>query len=99
MTHTNESNDPDLLETKTKGNEVKDLKCKTERHDHENVLKSPQVDKDQNIKKLLEKRKKSYHSLRNPNRCYWISSWYFYISNSSWSKHRCSYSRMYIVLI
>ena len=36
--------DPTLLKKTTKGDEVKDLKYGTEKHDHENILKSLKVD-------------------------------------------------------
>ena len=34
------NNDPDLLKVKTKNDEIKDIKYKTEKHDQENFLKS-----------------------------------------------------------
>ena len=36
--------DPTLLKITTKHDEIKDLKYKTEKHDHEKILKSPKVD-------------------------------------------------------
>ena len=33
-----------MLEIKTKDNEIKDLKYKAEKHDHENILKSVKLD-------------------------------------------------------
>ena len=38
------NNDPELLKIKTKDDEIKDLKYKTEEHDHENILKSLKFD-------------------------------------------------------
>ena len=40
-TYPNLSNDPELLKTITKDDEIKDLKYKTERHGHENFLIHP----------------------------------------------------------
>ena len=36
--------DPDMLKIKTKYDEIKDIKYKTEEHDHEKILKSPRID-------------------------------------------------------
>ena len=40
----NLNNDPELFKIKTKDDEIKDLKYKTEKHDHENILKSLKID-------------------------------------------------------
>ena len=45
------NNDPELLKIKTKDDEIKDLKYKTEKHDHENTLKSPKIDNEYYKKK------------------------------------------------
>ena len=37
------NNDPELLKLKTKDDEIKDLKYKSEKHDHENILKSLKI--------------------------------------------------------
>ena len=37
-------NDPELLKIKTRKEEIKHLKYKTEEQDHENILKSPKID-------------------------------------------------------
>ena len=37
------NNDEELLKMKTKGDEIKDLKYKTEKHDDENILKSIEI--------------------------------------------------------
>ena len=37
-------NEPELLKIKTRDDEIKDLKYQTEKHDHENILKSPKID-------------------------------------------------------
>ena len=39
-------NDPDLLKIETKDDETIELKYKTEKHDHENILKSLKIDND-----------------------------------------------------
>ena len=43
-TYPNLNNDPELLKIKTKDDEIKDLKYETEKHDHENILKSLKID-------------------------------------------------------
>ena len=35
---------PELSEIKTKDDEIKDIKYKTEKHDYEYILKSPKID-------------------------------------------------------
>ena len=40
-TYPNLNNDPEKLKIRTKDDEIKDLKNKTDKHDHENFLKSP----------------------------------------------------------
>ena len=57
----NLNNDPELLKIKTKNDEIKDLRYKIEKLDHENILKSLKIDnenykkkyKNLNIKKKL----------------------------------------------
>ena len=50
--------DPELLKIKTKDDEIKDIKYKTERHDHENILKSLEIDNEHYKKyKNLNKKK------------------------------------------
>ena len=53
------NNDPELLKLKTKDDEIKDLKYKTENHDHENIMKSLKIDKENYKKKYrsLDKKK------------------------------------------
>ena len=48
-------NEPELLKIKTRDDEIKSLKSQTEKHDHENILKSLKADN--------EKYKKIYKSL------------------------------------
>ena len=42
-TYPNLNNDPDLLK-KTRYDEIKYLKYRTEKYDHENIKKSPKID-------------------------------------------------------
>ena len=39
MTYPNLKNEPELLKTKTRDDEMKKLEYQTEKHDHENILK------------------------------------------------------------
>ena len=50
-TYPNLNNEPELLKIKTRDDEIKNLKYQTEKHDHENILKSFKVDKDYYKKK------------------------------------------------
>ena len=62
-TYPNLNKDPELLKIKTKYDEMKDLKYKTEKHDHENIFKSLKID-NENYKKYKSLNKKSiinYH--------------------------------------
>ena len=55
------NNDPELLELKTKDNEIKELKHKPEKHDHENFSKSLKIDIEYHKKKNKNlKKKKSF---------------------------------------
>ena len=54
-TYPNLNNEPELLGIKTRDDEIKNLKFQTEKHDHENILKSPKIDN--------EYYKKKYRSL------------------------------------
>ena len=38
------NNEPELLKIKTKDDQLKELQYRTERHDHENILKSLKID-------------------------------------------------------
>ena len=51
----NNNNEPELLKIKTRDDEIKNLKYQTEKHDHENILKS--------LKSENESYKKKYKSL------------------------------------
>ena len=43
-TYPNLNNEPEVLEIKTGDDEIKNLKYQTEKHDHENILKSLKID-------------------------------------------------------
>ena len=51
--HPNMNNEPELLKIKTRDDEIKNLKYQTEKHDHENLLKSPEFD-DEYYKKIIK---------------------------------------------
>ena len=51
----NLNNEPELLKIKTRDDEIKNLKYQTEKHDHEDLLKSLKID--------IEYYKKNYKSL------------------------------------
>ena len=51
MTRNPNLNDPELLKTITKDDEIKHLEYKTEKHDHENILRSLKIDIDNYKKK------------------------------------------------
>ena len=57
-TYPNLNNDPELLKIKTKGDQLKELHYKTEKHDHEDILKSLKVDNDYYKKKYKSLNKK-----------------------------------------
>ena len=58
-THPDLKNEPELLKMKTRDDESKNLKYQTEKHDHENILKSPMADNEKykNIYNSLNKKK------------------------------------------
>ena len=49
-TYPNLNNEPELLKIKTRDDEIKDSKYRSEKHDHENILKSHKID-NENYKK------------------------------------------------
>ena len=51
----------DLLKVTTKDDEIKELKYKTEKHDHENILKSLKIDSDYYKKKYKSLNKKKIY--------------------------------------
>ena len=48
----NLNNEPELLKIKTRDDEIKNLKYQTEKHDHENIVKSLKIDNENYKKKL-----------------------------------------------
>ena len=54
----NLNNEPELLKIKTRDDEIKNLKYQTEKHDHENILKSLISDNDYYKKKYKSLNKK-----------------------------------------
>ena len=58
MTYPNLNIDQELLKIKTKDDQLKELQYKTEKHDHENILKSPKIDKEYYSKKYKSLSKK-----------------------------------------
>ena len=57
-TYPNLNNEPELLKIKTRDDEIKNLKYQTEKHDHENVLKSLKLDNEYYKKKYKNLNKK-----------------------------------------
>ena len=62
-TYPNLNNDPELLEIKTRDDEIKNLKYQTEKHDHENILKSLKIDNEYYKKKYKSLNKKKILSI------------------------------------
>ena len=52
MAYPNLNNDPELSKRKTSDDEIKNLKYQTEKHDHENLLRSHEIDQ------ILKRRKR-----------------------------------------
>ena len=50
-TYPNLNSYPELLKIKTRDDEIKNLKYRNEKHDHEKILKSPKVDNEYHKKK------------------------------------------------
>ena len=57
-TYPNLNNEPELLTIKTRDDEIKNLKYQTEKHDHENILKSLKADNEYYKKKYKNLNKK-----------------------------------------
>ena len=57
-TYPNLNNEPELLKIKTRDDEIKNLKYQTEKHDHENILKSLKSDNESYKKKYKSLNKK-----------------------------------------
>ena len=51
-------NEPELLKIKTRDDEIKNIKYQTEKHDHENILKSLKSDNESYKKKYKSQNKK-----------------------------------------
>ena len=51
-------NEPELLKLKTKDDQLKKLQYRTEKHDHENILKSLKIDNEYYKKKYISLNKK-----------------------------------------
>ena len=58
MTYPNVYNEQELLKIKTRDDEIKTLKYQTEKHDHENILKSLKIDNEYYKKKYKSLNKK-----------------------------------------
>ena len=53
------NNEPELLKIKTRDDEIKNLRYQTEKHDHENILRSLEIDNEyykKNYKSLNKKK-------------------------------------------
>ena len=59
-TYSNLNNDPELLKIITKDDEIKDLNYKTEKHDHENILKSLKIDTEYYTEKYYSSNKETF---------------------------------------
>ena len=57
-TYPNLNNEPELLKKKTRDDENKNLKYQTEKHNHENILKSLKIDNEYYKKKYKSLNKK-----------------------------------------
>ena len=51
MAYPNKNGDAELLKIKTKDDHLKEIQYKTEKHDHENILKSFKIDNEYYKKK------------------------------------------------
>ena len=63
-TYPNLNNEPELSKFKTRDGEIRNLKYQTEKHDHENILKSLEIDNEYYKKKYKNLNKKNiinYH--------------------------------------
>ena len=57
-TYPNINNKPELLKMKTRYDEIKILKYQLEKHDHENIIKSPKIENEYYKKKYKSLNKK-----------------------------------------
>ena len=77
-TYPNLNKEPELLKIKTKEDEIKDLKYKTEKHDFENILKSLKIDNEYYEKRYKSLIKENIHDgSRKFNRFWWFRCWYW----------------------
>ena len=58
MSYPKLNNEPEILKIKTRDDEIKNLKYQTQEHDHENILKSLEIDKEYYKKKYKSLNKK-----------------------------------------
>ena len=73
MTYPDLKNEPELLKIKTRDDEIKNLKYQTERHDHENILKSPKLTMNIIKKKYKNlKRKESFFDYHRNTFWCWV---------------------------
>ena len=63
MAYPNINNEPDVSKIKARDDEIKNLKYQTEKHDHENILKSLEIYNEYNKKKHKELKKRKYYQL------------------------------------
>ena len=54
------NNETEILKIKTRDDEIKNSKYRTEKHDHENILKSLKIDNEYYRKKYNKLNKKRY---------------------------------------
>ena len=52
-------NEPEMLKIKARDDEIKNLKYQTEKHDHENILKSLKIDNDYDKKNTKVQKKEN----------------------------------------
>ena len=57
----NLNNEPELLKIKTRDHEIKNLKDQTGKNDHENILKSLEIDNEYYKKKCKSLKKRKYY--------------------------------------
>ena len=57
-TYPNLDYEPELIKIRTRVDEIKKLKYQTEKHDHENILKSPKIDNEYYKKKYKSPNKR-----------------------------------------
>ena len=59
-TYPNLNNEPEFLKIKMRDDERKNLKDQTEKHDHENILKSPKIHNEYYEENISHKIKRKY---------------------------------------